>query len=95
MPKQTEQIGIKKSEIDTPVLLVDFDALEYNVGKMADHFLAANKNLRPHSKSHKTPEIAKMQLAAGAIGITCAKLGEACLFVVFARMRKSVTFWTG
>tara|TARA_B100000902_G_scaffold255252_1_gene241688 strand:+ start:445 stop:1548 length:1104 start_codon:yes stop_codon:yes gene_type:complete len=77
LSKQTEQIGIKKSEIDTPVLLVDFDALEYNVGKMADHFLATQKSLRPHSKSHKTPEIAKMQLAAGAIGITCAKLGEA------------------
>ena len=77
MSNPTEQIGIKKSEIDTPVLLVDIEALEYNIGKMADHFRKANKNLRPHSKSHKTPEIAKMQLTAGAIGITCAKLGEA------------------
>ena len=77
MSNPTEHIGIKKSEIDTPVLLVDIDALEYNIEKMADHFRKANKNLRPHSKSHKTPEIAKMQLTAGAIGITCAKLGEA------------------
>lgn len=77
MPSHIEHIGIKKNEIDTPVLLVDFEALEYNIEKMAEHFRKTKKNLRPHSKSHKTPEIAKLQLKAGAIGITCAKLGEA------------------
>jgi D-serine deaminase-like pyridoxal phosphate-dependent protein len=64
-------------EIDTPALLVDLDDLEHNLSKMADHFAAAGKHLRPHTKSHKTPAIAHLQLQAGAIGVTCAKLGEA------------------
>ena len=72
-----DHIGMPREEIDTPVLLVDLDALDYNIEKMAAHFRATNKYLRPHSKSHKTPAIAHKQLAAGAIGITCAKLGEA------------------
>jgi len=66
-----------RNEIDTPVLLVDLDALDYNIEKMAAHFREAGKHLRPHSKSHKTPAIAHRQLDAGALGITCAKLGEA------------------
>ena len=72
-----EYLGMPRREIDTPVLLVDVDALDYNIAKLADHFRAAGKNLRPHSKSHKTPAIAARQLEAGAIGITCAKVGEA------------------
>jgi len=77
MTDPDEYIGMPVEEIDTPALLVDLDALEYNLEKMARHFREANKNLRPHTKSHKTPAIARMQLAAGAFGITCAKLGEA------------------
>ncbi|MEW6753254.1 MAG: DSD1 family PLP-dependent enzyme [Candidatus Latescibacterota bacterium] len=69
--------GMLREEIDTPALLVDVDALEGNIARMAEHFAAAGKALRPHSKSHKTPAIALLQLQAGAIGITCAKLGEA------------------
>lgn len=72
-----DHIGMPREEIDTPVLLVELEDLEYNIEKMAAHFRDANKYLRPHSKSHKTPAIAHKQLAAGAIGITCAKLGEA------------------
>jgi len=72
-----DHIGMPREEIDTPVLLVDLDDLEYNIEKMAEHFRTTDKVLRPHSKSHKTPAIAHKQLAAGAIGITCAKLGEA------------------
>ncbi|MFT5089307.1 MAG: D-serine deaminase-like pyridoxal phosphate-dependent protein [Planctomycetota bacterium] len=72
-----DHIGMPREEIDTPVLLVDLNALEYNIEKMAAHFRETDKDLRPHSKSHKTPAIAHKQLAAGAIGITCAKLGEA------------------
>ncbi len=72
-----DYIGMPRDEIDTPVLLVNLDDIEHNIEKMAAHFRAAGKNLRPHSKSHKTPAIAHKQLAAGAIGITCAKLGEA------------------
>ncbi len=77
MPEIREQPGMPKAQIDTPVLLVDLEALEFNIEKMARHFRQAGKELRPHTKSHKTPAIARRQLEAGAIGITCAKLGEA------------------
>lgn len=73
----TERSGMTRDAIDTPVLLVDLDALEYNIARLAEHFRTAGKNLRPHTKSHKTPAIAHLQLAAGAQGITCAKVGEA------------------
>ena len=74
---QNEHIGMPVDEIDTPVLLVDLDDLEFNINKLASHFSEAGKQLRPHTKSHKTPAIAHLQLQAGAIGVTCAKLGEA------------------
>jgi len=77
MPNPTEYAGMPREEIDTPVLLVDLPALEHNIAKLAQHFRQAGKNLRPHTKSHKTPAIAHLQLAAGAQGITCAKVGEA------------------
>lgn len=64
-------------DLDTPALLVDLDRLESNIAGMAAIARAGGKALRPHTKTHKTPEIARMQLAAGAIGITVAKLGEA------------------
>jgi D-serine deaminase-like pyridoxal phosphate-dependent protein len=73
----SEHIGMPVEDIDTPVLLVDLDDLEFNISKMATHFEQAGKKLRPHTKSHKTPAIAHLQLQAGAIGVTCAKLGEA------------------
>ncbi len=64
-------------DLDTPVLLIEADALERNIGRMRD--LAAETGIayRPHSKSHKSPIVAQMQLDAGAQGICCAKLGEA------------------
>ena len=64
-------------DLDTPALLVDSDRLERNIAEMAARVAAGGKALRPHTKTHKTPEIARMQLAAGAAGLTVAKLGEA------------------
>jgi len=64
-------------ELDTPALVVDLELLEGNIGKMADFFRDKEAKLRPHTKTHKCPEIALRQLGAGARGITCAKLGEA------------------
>jgi D-serine deaminase-like pyridoxal phosphate-dependent protein len=64
-------------ELDTPALLVDLDALEANLAEMAAVAKQAGVKLRPHTKTHKCPEIARMQVEAGAAGITCAKLGEA------------------
>jgi len=70
-------IGAPKSALDTPALLVDLDVLEANIKRIADTCRAAGVGWRPHMKGHKTPEIARLQLAAGAIGVTCAKVGEA------------------
>lgn len=70
-------IGRHKNELDTPALLIDLDKMEANIQKMSNYFTTVNAELRPHLKTHKTPIIAHKQIAAGAIGITCAKLGEA------------------
>ncbi len=63
--------------LNTPVLLIDRDALERNIAAMAAFAKQAGITLRPHSKTHKSVEIAKLQVAAGAVGVCCAKLGEA------------------
>src|SRR4051794_6357642 len=63
--------------VDTPALLLDTEALEANIRLMAAFFANRHCKLRPHFKSHKCTTIARMQMAAGAVGITCAKLGEA------------------
>lgn len=64
-------------ELDTPAVVVDLDQLERNVKRMAETVLSAGVRLRPHTKTHKTPEVARMQVEHGASGITVAKLGEA------------------
>jgi D-serine deaminase-like pyridoxal phosphate-dependent protein len=71
------EIGIKKEELDTPALWVDLDRLESNIQYIAGLFKAAGVNWRPHTKGIKIPGIAHMLIKAGAIGVTCAKLGEA------------------
>jgi len=65
------------SEIDTPALLLDLDAMERNLAKMAGFFSAGSTRLRPHYKNHKCPALARRQIDAGAIGLTCATLAEA------------------
>jgi D-serine deaminase-like pyridoxal phosphate-dependent protein len=78
MPDDTEAlVGLPIEELDTPALLVDLDLLEANINRMAAFFAKQASGLRPHSKTHKCPQIAHMQIEAGAVGITCAKLGEA------------------
>ena len=61
----------------TPALLIDMDAMEANLKKMAAFFANGPTRLRPHYKNHKCVALARRQLAEGAIGITCATLGEA------------------
>lgn len=63
--------------IPTPAAVLDLDAFERNVAKMADRAKAAGLALRPHAKSHKCAAIARRQIEAGAVGICCAKLAEA------------------
>ena len=65
-----------KRDIDTPALILDLDVVEENIRAMSEYFAARPQKLRPHFKTPKTPEIARRQLAAGAIGITASKLGE-------------------
>ena len=76
-----EMIGRHKTEIDTPALLLDMAVVERNIAKMAAFFSGKVCKLRPHIKTHKLPLIAHKQIKAGAIGITCAKLGEAKVFL--------------
>ncbi|MGM0400994.1 MAG: alanine racemase [Chloroflexota bacterium] len=64
-------------ELDTPALVVDLDVLERNIQRMAAHCEELGIALRVHTKTHKVPEIARMQVEAGSQGITCQKLGEA------------------
>ena len=70
-------IGSSKTEVDTPALLVDLDVMEANIGRVAEICRTSGVGWRPHTKGQKTPEIIRKELAAGAIGVTCAKLGEA------------------
>jgi D-serine deaminase-like pyridoxal phosphate-dependent protein len=68
---------VRRDDVDTPALLLDLDRVEANVERMARWFADRPACLRPHFKTPKCPEVARMQLEAGAIGITCAKIGEA------------------
>src|ERR671931_2322284 len=68
---------MKRDEIPTPALLLDLDRFERNIERMAAHARRSGKALRPHAKTHKCAEIARRQIAAGALGVACAKLGEA------------------
>ena len=73
-------LGMTREEIPTPALILDLDIFEKNVNQMAAFFQGPIK-LRPHIKTHKCPQIAKRQVQAGAIGVTCAKLSEAEVMV--------------
>jgi len=74
---EAARAGQQKTALDTPALLVDLDALDSNIARMADCFRRHGVNWRPHTKGIKVPQIAQRLIDAGAIGITCAKLGEA------------------
>ena len=70
-------VGQPVSVLDTPALLVDLDVVEANIARIAGECRKNGVSWRPHIKGNKTIEIVRKELAAGAIGITCAKLGEA------------------
>jgi D-serine deaminase-like pyridoxal phosphate-dependent protein len=65
------------SDLDTPVVVVDLDRMEANIAALQNYLSEHGIANRPHIKTHKSPFIAHKQLAAGASGITCQKLGEA------------------
>jgi len=66
-----------RADLNTPVLVVDEGALDRNIAAMAALAKARGVDLRPHAKTHKSVDIARRQVAAGAIGVCCAKIGEA------------------
>jgi D-serine deaminase-like pyridoxal phosphate-dependent protein len=66
-----------RRDLATPALVVDLDALDRNIAAMASFAKSANLKLRPHAKTHKCASLARRQIAAGAVGVCCAKLGEA------------------
>lgn len=70
-------VGRSKWDLDTPALCVDLDAMQRNIDRMARTIIGHGKNWRPHTKGQKIPAIAHLELRAGAMGVTCAKLGEA------------------
>src|ERR1700679_1119807 len=69
--------GAPNTAVDTPALLVDLDIMEGNIRRVMEVCRANGVAWRPHTKGQKTVEIIQQELAAGAIGMTCAKLGEA------------------
>ncbi len=69
--------GARIDEIDTPALVLDLDAMERNLQRMASFARGAGVRLRPHAKMHKSAELAKLQIAAGAVGVCVQKTSEA------------------
>ena len=74
-------LGEHKADTETPSLCLDLSRFDANLKRVATITRAAGKNWRPHAKCHKSPEIAMQQLRQGAIGLTCAKVSEAEVFV--------------
>jgi 3-hydroxy-D-aspartate aldolase len=69
--------GISKWDLDTPALVLDLDKLDQNIAAMRTSLASTKVAARPHAKTHKSADIAKLQFAAGAVGICTAKLSEA------------------
>lgn len=67
-------------DLETPSILIDMDVMERNIQRMQAHCDSLGLKFRPHIKTHKIPEIARMQLEAGAVGIACQKVSEAEVF---------------
>src|SRR3569833_4486796 len=75
-PWNAAQLGDLLEHIATPALLLDLDAFERNLHRMADAVEGRGIRMRPHAKSHSCPQISLRQIALGAVGICCQKLSE-------------------
>ena len=75
------EIGVPLAEVETPALIIDLDALDRNIAKMAEFARAAGVRVRPHAKTHKSTAIALRQIALGAVGQCVQKVGEAEVLV--------------
>jgi D-serine deaminase-like pyridoxal phosphate-dependent protein len=72
--------GRELADISTPALILDLDVLEKNIARMQNLVSGSGLKLRPHAKTHKSLEVARRQLSAGAVGVTVGTLGEAEVF---------------
>jgi D-serine deaminase-like pyridoxal phosphate-dependent protein len=77
MTRPPADVGMPADQIDTPALVVDLDAYEKNLDRMAAHVRGRPVRLRPHAKTHKCPVVALHQIARGAVGVCCQKVSEA------------------
>lgn len=68
-------------DLDTPAVIIDLDIMERNLARLAQYAASNHLSLRPHTKTHKIPEIARLQIEGGAVGVTVAKPGEARVMV--------------
>lgn len=80
-PPPPAETGITLADVDTPALIVDLDAFERNLARMADALKDKPLRLRAHSKTHKSPMIGAKQMALGAVGVCCQKVSEAEIMV--------------
>jgi D-serine deaminase-like pyridoxal phosphate-dependent protein len=70
------EVGMRLDEVDTPALILDLDAFETNLKRLADA-VRGRVRVRAHAKTHKCPDIGRRQIAAGAVGVCCQKVSEA------------------
>src|SRR6516164_285644 len=75
------EIGVPVAEVETPALIIDLDAFDRNIAKMAEFARTAGVRVRPHAKTHKSTAIALRQIALGAVGQCVQKVGEAEVLV--------------
>ena len=77
MMRAPAAVGQRLEDVDTPALVIELDAFERNLRMLADSVKPSRVRVRPHAKTHKCPEIAKRQIALGAVGVCCQKVAEA------------------
>jgi 3-hydroxy-D-aspartate aldolase len=77
MTRPPAELGQRIEEVDTPALILELDAFEKNLRTMANAVAGRNIRIRAHAKTHKSPDIARRQIAAGAVGVCCQKVSEA------------------
>ncbi len=77
MTRPPARIGDPLSTVDTPALIIELDAFEYNLRRLTDSLVGKPVRVRPHAKTHKSPVIALKQIELGAVGVCCQKVSEA------------------
>ena len=77
MTRPPARIGDPLSAVDTPALIIDLDAFEFNLRRLPESLIGKPVRIRPHAKTHKSPIIALKQIELGAIGVCCQKVSEA------------------